>query len=62
MNANAITGGKVEAIIEFPWEVVFLQKLLGIEKRFEPLQISRFGFWVQSSAVISRDEVSATEG
>jgi len=44
MNAKARTGGKVEAIVEFPWEIVFLQKPLVIEKWFEPLQIGRFGF------------------
>jgi len=46
MNANARTGGKVGVIAEFPWEIVFLQKPLEIEKRFEPLQIRHFGLGV----------------
>ena len=45
MNAKARTGGKVAAIVEFPWEIVFLQKPLVIEKRLEPLHIGRFWFW-----------------
>ena len=52
MNAKARTGGKVEAIVEFPWEIVFLQKPLVIEKRFEPQQIGHFGFWLRCLAVL----------
>ena len=71
MNAKARTGGKVAAIVEIPWEIVFLQKALVIEKRFEPLQIGRFGFelrvlsfefQVGCSAVLIQHEDSAIEG
>ena len=55
MNAKARTGGKVEAIVEFPWEIVFLQKPLVIEKRFEPQQIGRFRFWIRFVVVLFRD-------